>query len=410
MMDQDQQVRALYERFPYPSPIEDAKPYVNGDRLLSWNPRTSWNLFFPDSPQRGDLDILVAGCGTRVGFLMAACMPKAKITCIDISQASINHSEDASRRGGLTNIEHHLMPLERVAELGKTFDFIHCHGVLHHLASPTAGLQALASVLRPEGTMSLMVYADYGRAGLYMLQDLSHRMDMGTTQETAEELRELCWLLPNSHPFRSMGAKQHQKIALNEILDMLAHPRDVSYDVDGIRELVAKGGMKMHRWLGQAQYQPAIGPLRGSGMALRVAALPFWERSAAMELLRGTVIMHSFVVTHPERPSAEELFSGDRILDAIPQEADHVSVTLEDGQMSVVCRVHPEHLRPDLTITEEALVIREIFGTFKEGKTLGQILEYQLKTGADPALEAWLPDFCRTLYYGDILDLRVPTD
>ena len=167
--------------------------------------------------------------------------------------------------------------------------------------------------------MSLMVYARYGRTGLYMLQDLSHRLGMGTTQETAEELRELCWLLPNSHPFRSMGPKQHQKIDLNEILDMLAHPRDVSYDVYGIRDFIAEAGMKMHRWLGQGQYQPAIGPLRGSGMALRVAALPFWERSAAMELLRGTMIMHNFVVTHPERPSAEELFSGDRILDAIPQ-------------------------------------------------------------------------------------------
>ena len=407
-MDEDQKVRELYERFPYPTPIEDVEPYVKRERYPSWNPDTSWNLFFPDTPKRGDLDILVAGCGTRMGFMTAVCMPEATVTCVDISQASINHSKDTSRRAGLTNIEHHLLPLERVAELGKTFDFIHCHGVLHHLASPVAGLQALTSVLRPEGAMSLMVYARYGRAGLYMLQDLSHRLGMGTTQETAEELRELCWLLPNSHPLRYVGAKQHQKLELNEILDMLAHPRDVSYDVHGVRDLIAEGGMKMHRWLGQGQYHPAIGPLKGSRMALRVAALPFWERAAAMELLRGTIIKHSFVVTHPHRPSAEELFGGDRIMDAVPLEADHVSATLKDEQMSVVCVALPEHQRPDLTITEEALVIRQIFRTFKEGKTLAQILEHQLKSGADPALKTWLPDFCRLLYSGDILDLRVP--
>ena len=124
-----------------------------------------------------------------------------------------------------------------------------------------------------------------------------------------------------------------------------------------------------------------------------------------MEILRGTIIIHNFVVTHPHRISAEEFFGGDRILDAVPTEADHVSATLKDDQMSVVCVVLPEHQRPDLIMTEEAPVIREIFSAFKEGETL----EHQLKSGADPALKTWLPDFCRLLYYGDILELRAPT-
>ncbi|MEC9070978.1 MAG: class I SAM-dependent methyltransferase, partial [Myxococcota bacterium] len=370
--------------------------------------RTSWNVFFPDTPQRPDLDILVAGCGTRVGFMMAACMPESRVTCVDISQASIHHSEDACRRGGLTNVEHHLLPLEEVGSLNRDFDLIHCHGVLHHLASPEVGLQALASVLRPHGSMTLMVYARYGRAGLYMLQDLSHRLSLGTTQATAEELQELCWLLPQSHPFRGLGYQQGQKIELNEVLDMLAHPRDVSYDVAGIRGLIDAGGVKMHRWLDQGQYTPTVGALRGSRVGLRVAALPFWERSAAMELLRGTIMMHSFVVTHPQRPCAEALFGGDGILNAIPSQAAHISATVDGEKMTVVSHAQPKHLHGDLSVTEEALVIREIFSAFKEGKTLGEILEHQLASGADPALKTWLPDFCRTLYDADVLDLRAP--
>ena len=53
-----------------------------------------------------------------------------------------------------------------------TFDQIVCTGVLHHLADPDVGLSALRSVLKPDGAMQLMVYAPYGRTGIYMLQDI----------------------------------------------------------------------------------------------------------------------------------------------------------------------------------------------------------------------------------------------
>jgi len=53
------------------------------------------------------------------------------------------------------------------------FDFINCCGVLHHLAVPEQGLDALLSQLRPGGAMNLMVYGEIGRTAVYQIQELA---------------------------------------------------------------------------------------------------------------------------------------------------------------------------------------------------------------------------------------------
>ena len=64
-----------------------------------------------------------------------------------------------------------------MGDLNESFDQIICTGVLHHLAEPDAGLSALRGVLNPdEGAMHVMVYAPYGRTGIYMLQEFCRRI------------------------------------------------------------------------------------------------------------------------------------------------------------------------------------------------------------------------------------------
>ena len=77
---------------------------------------------------------------------------------------------ELQRKYNLQNLELHQLPIERVGEIGRSFDLVVCTGVLHHLPDPDDGLRALRDVLRPGGAMRLMVYARYGRAGIYMMQ------------------------------------------------------------------------------------------------------------------------------------------------------------------------------------------------------------------------------------------------
>jgi len=53
-----------------------------------------------------------------------------------------------------------------------SYDHIDCSGVLHHLPDPVAGARTLASLLKPDGGMSIMLYGALGRTGVYAAQEM----------------------------------------------------------------------------------------------------------------------------------------------------------------------------------------------------------------------------------------------
>ena len=165
-----EKVREFYERHPYPPPIDDLDRY----RRL-WDDlrrRVDAHLFWPTEPYREDRSVLVAGCGTSQAAKYALRWPRAKVTGIDVSANSIRRTEKLKRKYRLENLEVRQIAVERAGELGRRFDQVVSTGVLHHLPDPDAGLRSLRDVLEPGGAMHLMVYAPYGRAGVYMLQDV----------------------------------------------------------------------------------------------------------------------------------------------------------------------------------------------------------------------------------------------
>ena len=85
-------------------------------------------------------------------------------------------------------------------DLGRTFDHVVCTGVLHHLPDPDDGLRALRHVLRPRGAMHLMVYALYGRTGIYMMQEYCRLLGVTGSGADLRDLGELLHKLPASHP------------------------------------------------------------------------------------------------------------------------------------------------------------------------------------------------------------------
>jgi SAM-dependent methyltransferase len=72
--------------------------------------------------------------------------------------------------------------------LGQRFEHVVCTGVLHHMPDPDAGLRALRDVLAPNGAMQLMVYAPYGRAGVYLLRAYCRQLGVGSS--SAEPRRQ----------------------------------------------------------------------------------------------------------------------------------------------------------------------------------------------------------------------------
>src|SRR4051794_9537576 len=180
------QVRDFYEKHPYPLGLDDLKGYAP-----TWTRErrsAEAHLFWPSEAFRDDRRILVVGCGTSQAAKHALRWPNAHVTGIDVSNASIEATAKLKRKHSIHNLQLRQLPLEAVADLGHTFDQIVCTGVLHHLTDPLLGLCALRDVLEPNGAINLMVYAPYGRSGIYMLQDYCRRLGIGTT---TAEIRDL---------------------------------------------------------------------------------------------------------------------------------------------------------------------------------------------------------------------------
>src|SRR5436190_2976397 len=165
-------VAAFYERRPYPPAIDD----LEGQAWDESRRRAEAALIWPDQPYRDDRRVLLAGCGTTQAARFALRWPNAAVTGIDVSASSIAFAEGLKRTHGLANLTLRKLPIERTADLGQTFDYVVCTGVLHHLPDPDAGLAALAEVMDEHAALQLMLYAPYGRAGIYMIQDYCRRL------------------------------------------------------------------------------------------------------------------------------------------------------------------------------------------------------------------------------------------
>src|ERR1035438_5458007 len=168
LLDVAEEVRDFYDRYPYPPPVDNLEKY----RRLWQDPQrrlADYHLFWPSRPYKEDHSILIAGCGTSQAAKHALRWPAAQVTGIDFSATSVRCTEDLKRKYSLDNLHLRQLPIDRVDELGATFDQIVCTGLLHHLPDPDAGLRALRGVLKPDGVMEAMLYAQYGREGIHQL-------------------------------------------------------------------------------------------------------------------------------------------------------------------------------------------------------------------------------------------------
>ena len=92
-MNPSEKVHDFYERMPYPAPLTNLDEHLD----LYKNPnrrRAEFHLMWPAKRPGGHLEILIAGCGTSQAARYALREPDARITAIDISEASLRHTRD----------------------------------------------------------------------------------------------------------------------------------------------------------------------------------------------------------------------------------------------------------------------------------------------------------------------------
>lgn len=371
-----EKVRDFYERMPYPAPLtrldEHRNLYKNPNRR-----RAQYHLLWPTEPLREDLEILIAGCGTSQAARYASREPSARVTAIDISEMSLRYTRDLQQKYDLQNLEIHQLSIEDVGQLGRTFDQVVCTGVLHHLPNPDLGLNALRDVLRPQGAMNLMVYATYGRAGIYMMQEYCRLLGIESSDKELKELGDTLKALPSSHPIaNAMHAGLDFKHP-DSLADALLHPLDRAYSVPQLYEWLGRCGLTFGRWVEQAPYSPQCGLTAGTPHAKRLSSLPSQAQHAAMELFRGTMVRHKMIVYRDDRDGDIQpiTFDGDRWREFVPIAVPWtVCVRERVPPGSVAVLINRAHTFTDLILTVDDLENR-LFIAIDGKRTLAEILE-----------------------------------
>ena len=153
--------------------------------------------------------------------------------------------------------------------------------------------------------MHLMVYAPYGRTGVYMLQgtaagSVSARRQVTSANSPARSSRcrvtTRCRHSWPSRRFRTADA----------LADTLLNPRDRVYSVPQLFEFIEGAGLEFRRWFRQAPYLPQCGAMAASPHHARLSALPAPEQYAAVELWRGSMVRHSPIVGLKATPGARD--------------------------------------------------------------------------------------------------------
>ena len=320
------EVQDFYERYPYPRPVDDLDNY----RRLWSDPqrrRAEFHLFWPGRAFREDFSILVAGCGTSQAAKYALRWPAAQVTGIDFSEKSIRCTQELKTKYQLANLELKHLAVERAGELGRSFDQIICTGVLHHLPDPDAGLGALRRLLNPDGTMHVMVYAPYGRAGIYMLREFCRRVGIQATDQGIREVIVALGSLPPNHPLCNLFRDSPDSRDEATLADALLHPQDRAYSVDQLFDFITANGLTFTRWITQAPYSPLCGVMQRIPQLSRTT-LSMRQQYAAVELLRGTMARHSAILTSAGGGASRQIrFDGEAFLDYVPvRRSDTINV------------------------------------------------------------------------------------
>ncbi len=207
-------VRAFYERYPFPQYRAGDDAYVPAmDRLYA-------ALGF--GPRLRDRVVLDAGCGTGEHSCYLQRWAPRLILGIDLSAGSLAVARE--RAGGAERVRFVQASIRELPLGNASVDAIVCCGVLHHMADPWAGLQALTATLKPGGEMLFFVY---NRAAHWVTELERAILRIVAGQEPARRIRWARRLFG----FKYRRAWTHWASPDSLLADSYAHPHELTYSI-----------------------------------------------------------------------------------------------------------------------------------------------------------------------------------
>jgi SAM-dependent methyltransferase len=118
--------------------------------------------------------VLEAGCGVGAQTVtLARKSPGARITSIDVSEASLKEAEARVRAAGVANVQFRKSDIFDLPFGPGSFDHVFVCFVLEHLSRPAEALSRLKTVLKPGGTITV-IEGDHGSAYFHPDSEAAH--------------------------------------------------------------------------------------------------------------------------------------------------------------------------------------------------------------------------------------------
>lgn len=315
-------VQRLYDTYPFPpEPLLDSPPPGYNWR---WNWLAAYSFCTSQKPQKQEIRILDAGCGTGVGTeYLVHLNPTAQVVGIDLSGGALEVARERCKRSGANRVEFHHISLYDVEQLVGEFDLINCVGVLHHLSDPIRGIQSLAAKLAPGGLMHIFVYGELGRWEIQLMQKaiaLLQADKRGDYRDGVQLGRQLFAALPEKN---RIVKREKERWSLENhrdecFADMYVHPQEIDYNIEKLFELIDASGLNFIGFSNPSYWQ--LDRLLGKEPALMERAQGLSNRAVyrLIELLDPEVTHYEFFLGRPPLPKAD-WSSNDALKAAIPE-------------------------------------------------------------------------------------------
>ncbi len=235
-------VQRQYEENPYPRWIK--LPALRKSQTIDSRLRK----LFPFAPlgpasERGDIDILIAGCGTgQESIEIAQEFPASRVLAVDLSVASLCYAKRKASELRQGNLEYAQADIMKLGSIGRTFDAIASVGVLHHLADPMAGWRELLSLLRPGGFMLIGLYSERGRRAIVAARDFIAERGYSADAADIRRCRQDLMSVSDGRTFGQL-ALLRDFYATGDCRDLLFHVQEHRFALPRIKEMIGSLGL-----------------------------------------------------------------------------------------------------------------------------------------------------------------------
>jgi SAM-dependent methyltransferase len=248
--------------------------------------------------------VLVAGGGTGDQTIFLAEQLRgfdAEVVYLDLSTASM---QIAKRRAEIRQLDNITWVHGSILDLPKLgmgkFDYINSCGVLMILEDPVEGLSALKCCMKDTAAIGIMVYAKYGRTGVYHMQELMRLINSNEKdiKKMLVNAKTTFHNLPSTHCLKCgpvpLSETHAEELDDSDWYDLFLISQDRAYTVPQLYEWLDECGLNLISFASQRyQYLPET-HIKDERLLNIVKKLPVPTQQAIAENLVSTISRHRF--------------------------------------------------------------------------------------------------------------------